>query len=209
MNGGTDSMGKHGLVICVSGPSGVGKGTVIGKILDMRPQMAHSISVTTRPPRPGETEGVEYFFKSQDEFEVMRKDGGILESDCYCGNFYGTPRRNLENLVSQGIDVLLDITVPGSLTIMSTYPEAVNIFLLPPSFSELARRLAKRGTENPAEQAARLAKAHDEITKAGLFRYCIVNDDLADTARIILAIADAEHCRYDRRPGLEKTILSR
>jgi guanylate kinase len=209
MSGESSTICRHGLVICVSGPSGVGKGTVIRKVMETRSGMAHSISATTRPPRPGERDGVEYFFKSKDEFEAMLARGEILESDIYCGHYYGTPRRNLETFISQGIDVLLDITVPGSLSIMKTFPESVPIFLLPPSFSELARRLEKRGTENPEERLVRMKKAREEISKARLFRYIIVNDNLTETAGCILAIAAAEHCRYDRCPGAEESILSR
>jgi guanylate kinase len=209
MSGGCCPTGQRGLAICVSGPSGVGKGTVIRQLIAVQPHMAHSISLTTRPPRPNEREGVDYYFRSRDEFAAMLAQGEILESDCYCGHFYGTPRKNLEELVNQGTDVLLDITIPGSLAIMRAFPEAVPIFLLPPSFSELALRLEKRGTEDPEERMIRLATARDEIGRANLFRYVIVNDDLNDTASAILSIIKAEHCRYDRCPGLEGAILSR
>ncbi len=199
----------RGLVICVSGPSGVGKGTVIKRLLTMQPDMAHSVSVTTRTPRPGEQEGVEYYFRTKSDFQGMLAEGEILESDCYCDNYYGTPRTPLNNLVDQGIDVLLDITVPGSLSVMKNYPEAISIFLLPPSFSELQRRLEKRGTENAEIVGRRLQKAREEISKTNLFQYVVINDDLTDTAKRILAIAQAEHCRYARLKGLEETILVR
>jgi guanylate kinase len=200
--------GRRGLVICVSGPSGVGKGTVIGKVREIAPEMAYSVSVTTRPPRIGEQEGVDYFFRSQADFEVMLAQDEILESDIYCGHYYGTPRKFLDELVSRGIDVLMDITIHGSLAVMANYAEAIPVFLLPPSFTELKRRLLKRGTDDPSEQEIRLAKARDEIGMARLFRYLIVNDDLEETARSILAIAQAEHCRSERLPGLEESILA-
>jgi len=199
---------RRGLVICVSGPSGVGKGTIIKRVMAMRPNVAHSISVTTRAPRPGETDGVDYYFRDEAAFRQMLDHGEILESDYYCGNYYGTPLSPLEQLVSQGIDVLLDITVPGSISIMKNYPEAISLFLLPPSFTELQRRLEKRGTEDAEVMQRRLQKARDEIGQAKLFKYLVVNDDLDETARRILAIFEAEHCRYDRLVGLEETILA-
>ena len=199
---------RRGLVICVSGPSGVGKGTIIKRVMSMRPNVAHSISVTTRAPRPGETDGVDYYFRDEAAFRQMQDQGEILESDHYCGNYYGTPLSPLEQLVSQGIDVLLDITVPGSISIMKNYPEAISLFLLPPSFSELQRRLEKRGTEDAGAMQRRLQKARDEISQARLFKYLVINDDLDETARRILAIFEAEHCRYDRLVGVEESILA-
>jgi guanylate kinase len=199
---------RRGLVICVSGPSGVGKGTIIKRVMAMRPNVAHSISVTTRAPRPGEKDGVDYYFRDENAFRQMLDHGEILESDYYCGNYYGTPLSPLEQLVSQGIDVLLDITVPGSISIMKNYPEAISLFLLPPSFTELQRRLEKRGTEDAEVMQRRLQKARDEIGQAKLFKYLVVNDDLDETARRILAIFEAEHCRYDRLVGVEETILA-
>jgi guanylate kinase len=199
----------NGLVICVSGPSGVGKGTVIRKLMEKAPHLVHSVSVTTRAPRPGERDGVEYFFRSRAEFEAMLAAGEILEHDIYCGQYYGTPRHNLDEKVSRGFDVIMDITVPGSLTVMDRYPEAIPVFLLPPSFSELERRLAKRGTEDCAARQARLDKAREEIGKAALFRYIVVNDNLAETADSILAIIKAEHLRSDRCGSQAAAILTR
>lgn len=200
---------RSGLVICVSGPSGVGKGTVIKQVMAMRPGIAHSVSVTTRAPRQGEQEGVDYYFRTPAEFAALLQQGEILENDRYCDNDYGTPRSHLERLVSQGLDVLMDITVPGSLAVMRNYPDCITLFLMPPSFSELRCRLEKRGTEDAALMNKRLQKARDEITLANRFQYVVVNDDLPNTARQILAIIDAEHCRYHRLAGLEATILAR
>jgi guanylate kinase len=139
----------------------------------------------------------------------MLDRGEILEHDCYCGNFYGTPRASLDERVSRGIDILLDITVPGSLSVMRNYPEAITVFLLPPSFSELSLRLQKRGTEDSEGVIQRLVKAREEISKTNLFTYVVINDDLVAAAHSILAIAEAEHCRYKRLQGLEDTILAR
>ena len=199
----------HGLLICVSGPSGVGKGTIIREVLRRRPGMAHSISVTTRAPRPGEQNGVDYYFSDRDSFRRMLEAGEILEHDIYCDHFYGTPLKPLQQLVAAGTDVLLDITVPGSLAVMENYPDCVTLCLLPPSLTELERRLSKRGTETAEVMQKRLAKAREEVNKASCFQYVVVNDDLAETARQILAIIDAEHCRYARLAGIEETILAR
>ncbi len=199
---------RRGLVICVSGPSGAGKGTIIHRVLELAPDMVHSVSVTTRQPRTGETDGVEYHFRSVKEFREMLERGDILEYDCYCDNYYGTPRANLDDYVGRGIDVLMDITVPGSLSVMKNYPDAVTLFLLPPSFTELNRRLLKRGTENHETLERRLSIARDEIGKTNRFQYVVINDDIEAAARSVLAITEAEHCRYERLQGLEENILA-
>ncbi|MEA4889686.1 MAG: guanylate kinase [Clostridiaceae bacterium] len=205
----SDSHIEPGLVICVSGPSGVGKGTVIKQAMRLRPDLAHSVSVTTREARPGEQEGVDYYFRSRDQFLAMLEAGNILEYDQYCDHFYGTPREQLEHLVRKGRDILMDITVPGSLAVMKSYPACITLFLMPPSFSELQCRLEKRGTECSEIVRKRLDKARDEIALANRFQYIVINDDLDLAARRILAIIDAEHCRYHRLAGLEATILAR
>lgn len=204
----TQPAARRGLVFCVSGPSGAGKGTIIRRIMEMKPAMVHSISVTTRPPRPDERDGVDYHFRTKAEFEAMLERGDILEHDCYCGNYYGTPRGPLDDYVSRGIDVLMDITVPGSLSVMRNYPEAITLFLLPPSFTELERRLRQRGTEDQETIRKRLAKAREEIGMTKLFTYAVINDDVEAAAKSVLAIAEAEHCRYERLTGLEDNILA-
>jgi guanylate kinase len=196
-----------GVVITLSGPSGVGKGTVISKVMQLSPDMKHSVSVTTRPPRPGETDGVQYYFTDNERFEQMIAHGEILEYDNYCGNYYGTPRAPLLECIEKGVDVIMDITVPGSLSVMESFPEAVSVFLLPPSFSELKRRLLNRGTESEEVQRKRLEKASCEIAMTGRFEYVLVNDDLTLTARRILAIAEAEKHRYKRLQGIEEALL--
>lgn len=198
-----------GLVFCVSGPSGVGKGTIIAELRKITPSIIHSISVTTRQPRLGEIDGIHYYFRNPEEFEKMMAQGDILEHDCYCGNFYGTPRLPLIEATEQGRDVVMDVTVPGSLAVMENFPDAITLFLLPPSFTELRRRLTKRGTEAQEVVEKRLQKARDEIKKARLFQYVVVNDDIQITARKILSIAEAERCRYERMAGVEKLIMSK
>ena len=198
---------EKGVVIALSGPSGVGKGTVISKVMEIAPRMKHSVSVTTRPPRAGETEGVDYFFRTKEQFEEMLANKEILEHDTYCDHYYGTPRAPLMRSIEQGLDVIMDITVPGSIAVMERFPEAVSIFLLPPSFQELKRRLSSRGTESREVQEKRLENAVLEIRKAKMFEYVLVNDDLAKTAERILSIAEAERYRYKRLKGIEDAVL--
>ena len=204
----TGLSGARGLLICVSGPSGVGKGTIIREVLRRRANMAHSISVTTRAPRPGEQHGVDYYFTDRQSFLRMLEAGEILEHDIYCDQYYGTPLKPLQKLVAAGTDVLLDITVPGSLAVMQNYPDCVTLCLLPRSLTELKNRLSKRGTETAEAMQKRLTKARDEVKMASSFQYVVVNDNLTETARQIQAIIDAEHCRYARLAGIEETILA-
>ena len=198
---------EKGVVIALSGPSGVGKGTVITKVREIAPQLRHSVSITTRPPRAGEVEGVDYYFTTNAHFEEMLAGGEILEHDIYCDHYYGTPKAPLIKCIEQGLDVIMDITVPGSIAVMERFPEAVSVFLLPPSFQELKRRLSCRGTETLEIQEKRLENAVLEIRKARLFEYVLVNDDLEKTARRILAIAEAERYRYKRLKGIEDAVL--
>lgn len=196
-----------GLAVCVSGPSGVGKGTIIKQVMRMRPGISHSISMTTRQPRPGEQDGLDYYFCSKAEFLAKLAAGEILEYDVYCDEYYGTPRAALEAAVADGQDVLLDVTVPGSLAVMENYPDCVTIFVLPPSLSELQNRLIRRGTETAAKMQLRLQKACDEVALADRFQYVVVNDDVISTAKCILAIVDAEHCRYRHMADIAAKVL--
>ncbi len=198
---------EKGVVIALSGPSGVGKGTVITKVREIAPHMRHSVSITTRPPRSGEVEGIDYYFTTNARFEEMIARGEILEHDIYCDHYYGTPKAPLIQCIEQGQDVIMDITVPGSIAVMERFPEAVSVFLLPPSFQELKRRLVCRGTESHEIQEKRLENAVLEIKKAKLFEYILVNDDLEKTAQRILAIAEAERYRYKRLKGIEDAVL--
>ena len=198
---------RKGIVITLSGPSGVGKGTIISYLNKLCPEIRHSISVTTRSPRPGERDGIQYFFTDRESFEEMIAAGDILEYDEYCGNYYGTPKKPLIEAVENGEDTILDITVPGSLSVMKSFPDAVSIFLLPPSFSELKRRLESRGTESPDIMQKRLEKAYNEIEMTKMFDYVLVNDDLDLTAGRILSIAEAEKHRYRRLKGIEEALL--
>ena len=141
-------MSKKGQLIVVSGPSGVGKGTVLGEYLSGRENVAYSVSATTRAPRPGEQDGVHYFFLSREEFESTAQNGGMLEYASYNGNYYGTPKAPVEQKRAQGIDVILEIEVQGALQVKKACPDALMIFVAPPGFDELQSRLTGRHTED-------------------------------------------------------------
>jgi len=200
---------RKGLLVSVSGPSGVGKGSVIDKVRERIPDIAHSVSVTTRAMRENEQEGKSYFFRSKEEFQQMMKDGEILEHDIYLNNYYGTPITPLMKLINEGRDVLFDLTVSGSLALMEHYKDAITIFLLPPSLSELRSRLEKRATESPEVIERRLLEASVEIPKLDLFNYVVINDDLEKAADRILAIIEAEKHKSFRQIGIEERILER
>lgn len=199
----------EGVVICLSGPSGVGKGTVIDALMAHTNKLVHSVSVTTRKPRPMEQEGIQYYFRSREEFEQLLHQGEILEHDEYCGNYYGTPREPILEKMAQGINVIMDVTVPGSLQTIQNFPEAIGIFLLPPSFTELRRRLVGRGTEDSVSIERRMEKAVHEIGQAGKFKYILVNYDVQETARLILSILEAEQHLATNLKGIEQMIINR
>jgi len=189
---------RKGLLIVVSGASGTGKGTVCNKILTDLPEVAYSISATTRAPRPGEIDGKEYYFISRDEFQSWIADGKFLEYAEVYGNFYGTPLNKITERLNRGEDILLEIDVQGALNVKRKFPEGIYIFLLPPSLEELKRRIEGRGTENPESLSRRLKNAVAEI-KIGLeYDYVVVNDSIDAAAAQIKAILTAERCKTER-----------
>ena len=188
----------RGLLIVVSGASGTGKGTVCKKILADLPDVAYSISATTRAPRPGEVDGREYYFISRDEFKAWIDDGKFLEFAEVYGNFYGTPLNKIEERLKRGEDILLEIDVQGALNVKRKMPEGIYIFLLPPSLEELKRRIEGRGTETPESLNRRLANAAAEI-KIGLeYDYVVVNDSVDNAVAQIKSILAAERCKVER-----------
>lgn len=190
---------QKGILFSISGPSGVGKGTIVNKVKENYPTFGVSISATTRAPRGTEQDGVEYYFKTNDEFDKMLEEGEILEYDTYVGNRYGTPAAPLRKMVDSGTDCLLDITIAGSLALKEKFNEdAVTIFVLPPSFEVLANRLRGRGTEKEDVIEGRLNKAKEEVLEASKFDYIVVNNELDDAVAKVEAIIAAEHLRAFR-----------
>ncbi|MCG7334106.1 guanylate kinase [Sporosarcina sp. ACRSM] len=197
---------KRGLLIVLSGPSGVGKGTV-RKELFTQPDTnyEYSISMTTRSPREGEVDGVDYFFKSRDEFERLLDEGKLLEYAEYVGNYYGTPLDYVNETLEAGRDVFLEIEVVGAAQVRAKVPDGLFIFLAPPSLSELEERLIGRGTEEADVIASRIAKAREELEMMNLYDYVVENDEVSNACDRINAIVTAEHCRRER---VEKRYLT-
>ena len=168
---------KKGVLFVISGPSGVGKGTINKRLFEeFGDRVAYSVSATTREPREGEANGREYFFISRQEFEKRVANNEFLEHAEYAGNCYGTPRDHVLSLLQRGISVILEIDVQGALQVKARMPESVSVFILPPSFEELERRLRGRGTESPEKIEKRLAAAKEEMAHAPEYDYQIVND---------------------------------
>lgn len=177
-----------GLLIVYAGASGVGKGTIMKQLLSADDNFRLSVSATTRLPRPGETNGVEYHFVSKEDFEQMIENDGLFEYATYCDNYYGTPKKAVFDMIENGIDVFLEIEIKGFLQIKEKYPECVTIFVLPPSLEELERRLVGRGTETRDVIDKRLAAAREELTYADRFDYTVINDDVEKAKNEILNI---------------------
>lgn len=199
---------EKGILFVLSGPSGVGKGTVRQAIMEEdNIQLHYSISVTTRKPREEEQEGVDYFFKTKQQFEKMIENKELLEWAKYVGNYYGTPVAYVEETLNQGNDVLLEIEVQGALQVKEHFPEAVFIFLMPPSLSELKTRITNRGTEAEHLINNRMTVAKEEIQLMDHYDYVVENDKIQLACDRIRAIVSAEHCRKDRLYEKYKQML--
>ncbi len=199
----TDPTG-HGMLIVLSGPSGSGKGTIIKSLLASREDTVLSISVTTRQPRPGEIDGIHYFFRTRDEFEKMISTDSLLEYASYNGNYYGTPEESIKKWLAEGKNVLLEIEVQGAEQVMDHRSDLVSIFITIPSMEELERRLRERGTENEETIRSRMTVAKRELARAFRYDYVVLNDEVASAVKRINTIIDAEKMRYSR---MEKTVL--
>ena len=195
-------MNERGKLIVISGPSGAGKSTVVFKAIEGRSNVCFSTSVTTRKPRPNEVDGKEYFFVDLDRFKEMVENDELLEHAEYVANSYGTPRAYVEQKLTEGLDVILDIEVQGARQVNEKMPDAVKIFIVPPSMAELRKRLENRGTDTARAIEARLMRARQEYAEADFYDYIIVNDNAEKAAEELSAIMTAERCRAAGRQSL-------
>ena len=193
---------KPGLLMVVSGPAGVGKGTLVKELCALQEDVVLSVSATTRAPRPGEQDGVQYHFVERSEFERMIHKKELLEWVEYCGNYYGTPAEPVRRQIAQGRVVLLEIEVEGALSIRGQFPDSVLVFVVPPSFEELEARLRGRGTETPEVINRRLSRAREELAFLPQYDYFVVNDEIPTATAALQGITDAERLRITRNPGI-------
>ena len=191
-------MNKEGILIVVSGFSGAGKGTIMKALLERYDNYALSISATTRNPRPGEEEGKAYFFKTTEEFEKMIAKDDLIEYAMYVGNYYGTPKAYVEEQLRAGKDVILEIEIQGAMKVKEKIPEALLVFVTPPTVAELEKRLKGRGTETDQVIADRLARAGEEAKGMDQYDYILVNDDVEECVDHLHDIIVSEHSRASR-----------
>jgi guanylate kinase len=201
------SAGGRGMLIVVSSPSGGGKGTLIQRVLKIVPDVGYSVSYTTRAPREGEVDGRHYFFVSVETFHAMVSHGDFLESATVHGNLYGTAHARVEEELSQGHDIILEIDVQGAGKVRKLVSTAVMVFVLPPSFEILKDRLTARGSEDPSELALRLSNARHEVEEYKLFDYVIINDDAVRAANQLAAVLYAERARRTRQEETAHRVL--
>ena len=198
-------MDRKGILVVVSGFSGSGKGTLMKALVEKYHQYALSISATTRQPRPGEENGREYFFVTREAFLKMAEDTALIEHAQYVENYYGTPREYVEKQLASGRDVILEIEIQGALRIKEQYPDALLLFVTPPSAEELKRRLTNRGTESAEVIEARLKRAAEEAEGVEAYDYIVVNDELEACTERLHQLIEAQHSRT----SLQKEFLNR
>ncbi|GEN86554.1 guanylate kinase [Oceanobacillus sp. FSL W8-0428] len=198
---------EKGILFILSGPSGVGKGTVRKKLFEEEMDLQYSISMTTRDKRTGEVDGVDYFYKSREEFEKLIEEGELLEYAQYVNNYYGTPRQYVEETIEKGFDVFLEIEVQGAMQVKKNFPQGVFIFLFPPSLEELKNRIVNRGTESQELVLNRLKEARNEIEMMDAYDYVVVNDKVETAVDKVKAIIKSEHLKRERIAKQYKQIL--
>ena len=196
-----------GTLFIVSGPSGSGKDTVLGRLLAAHPEIQLSISSITRPMRQGEVEGEKYHFITREAFEQMLRENALLESNVYLGNYYGTPRAPVEAAIAAGRDMILEIDVNGAAKVRAQLPEAVSIFIMPPSLEVLEQRLSGRGTEDAETVRGRLKEAVGEIARAVDYDYIVVNDDLDEAVESLTAVIVGQRAKIARQKYLIDEVL--
>ena len=198
---------RNGLLLVISGPSGVGKGTLVNALMERNQKIKMSVSATTRAPRPGEIEGVHYFFKTEEEFKAMVDRGEFLEYIHVFGSkYYGTPRSFVEQQLASGYDVILEIDVQGAMKVKQAFPDAVLMFITAPSMSEIKSRLIGRGTETMEQVEKRFATAFEEIKMIPRYDYVVANDVVDVAVHHMEAILEAERCRTSRSNYLSESI---
>ena len=196
---------KQGQLIIISAPSGAGKGTIIKELLKLNKNLHLSISATTRAPRPGDIPNESYYFLSKEEFEQKIKEDYFLEHAKYLDNYYGTPKQNIQNKLDEGIDVILEIEIQGAMQIKDKVPEALFIFIMPPTIKELKSRLVNRKTESKEDILKRFKESYKEINTVTKYNYVVMNDEINLAADKVNSIIKAEKCRVDR---IEAVYLS-
>lgn len=197
---------KKGLLLVISGPSGAGKGTLCKELLRNNENFWLSVSATTRAPRKGEMHGVNYFFKTKEDFLEKLEKKDFLESAEVYGNYYGTPKESVLSKIEEGKDVILEIDIQGALKVKETYPEGVFIFILPPSMEELKRRIIKRDSETEQSLMTRFKSAYKEVNYVSKYNYAVINDEVQSAATKIESIITAEKCSVER---MKDNILSK